>query len=78
MNNDAPRGRPPWTLEEREESFVVLDADGRPLYHVNFRRPSHKPDALDRMTRDEAIKVAQPLLRLPELLKAEKRRKPDG
>lgn len=72
MVNDTPRGRTPWTMEEREDSFAILDADGRLLYQVFFRRDYHKPDALDRMTRDEALKVVQPLLRLPELLRIER------
>lgn len=78
MSNDTPRGRPPWTLADREDCFVILDADGRDLYQINFIRPYHRPDALDRMSWDEALKVAKPLLRLPELLRAEKQRKSDG
>ena len=72
---DALRGRLPWAIVEHEECFVILDADGRSLYQIPFRRDLNKPDPLDRMSWDEALKVARPLLRLPELLKLEKRAK---
>jgi hypothetical protein len=56
---DKPRGRPPWELEERENCFVINDTDGRPLYSIYFyRREPPVPHVQDRMSWDEALRLA--------------------
>lgn len=74
--SDKPRGRAPWSMEQREESFVILDADGRELFLVPYRKPYHKPN--DRMKQDEALKFVRAVLRLPELLRAGGKRETDA
>lgn len=73
---DTPRGRLPWQLEERQDNFVIKDADGRPLYSIDFyRREPPVPNPLDLMSWDEALRLARALLELPELRKL---RRDDG
>jgi hypothetical protein len=67
---DKPRGRLPLELEERENCFVINDADGRPLYSIYFyRREPPVPNPLDRMSWDEALRLARAMCELPELRK---------
>ena len=67
---DKPRGRLPWELEEQEDCFVIQDADGRPLYSIYFyRKEPPVPNPLDRMSRDEALRLARAMRGLPELRK---------
>lgn len=75
MDADKPRGRTPWQLAELEDCYEVRDADGRPLLSVHFyRRQRPSPNTLDRMSREEALKIVQAVLKLPELLRREKAR----
>jgi hypothetical protein len=65
---DTPRGRPPWEIEQREDCFVILDADRRPLYSIFFyKRDPPVPNPLDRMSWDEALRLTRALLELPGL-----------
>jgi hypothetical protein len=74
MDDDRPRGRPPWQLAELEDRFEIRDADNRPLMSIRFYRKARpEPNTLDLMSWDEALKVAQAAMKLPELLRREKR-----
>lgn len=69
--DDKPRGRLPWEIEERDNCFVINDADGRPLYSIYFYRSKEAPvpNPQDRMSWDEALKLARAMRELPELRK---------
>jgi hypothetical protein len=65
---DTPRGRVPWQISKEEDCLVIQDADGRPLYSIKFyQRDPPVPNPLDRMSWDEALKLARALLELPKL-----------
>ena len=66
-----PRRLPaPWRVVEHSESFVVEDANGRPLAYVYFEDGEPLPRSLmNRLTSDEAWRVASNIAKLPDLLK---------
>lgn len=76
--SDRPRGRTPWEIEQREDCFVILDADRRPLYSIFFYKGDEPPvpNPLDRMSWDEALRLARAILELPELRKLKRRTEP--
>jgi len=49
---------PPWSIEERQESFVVTDANGQHVAYVYFEDESQRRLSMKRLTRDEAFLIA--------------------
>ena len=65
-----PRRLPaPWRVVEHSESFVVEDANGRPLAYVYFEDEPVRRGLMNRLTSDEAWRVASNIAKLPDLLK---------
>lgn len=64
----ARRFPTPWTVDECTQSFIVRDADGFPVAYVYFTDYEQRAAVTDRMSRDEARRIAANMARLPEPL----------
>jgi hypothetical protein len=51
----ARRFPPPWSIEERTESFIVKDANGQQLAYLYFEDEPQRQMSMKRLSRDEAF-----------------------
>jgi len=58
----------PWTVQERSTCFVVHDKTSQPLAYIHFEDKSGRLSAINQLTRDEALRIAVNIAKLPELL----------
>lgn len=62
----------PWRIEERGESFQVMDSAGRQLAFVYFEDEPIRRDMTKRLSKYDARRMAEQILRLPELIAIER------
>jgi hypothetical protein len=64
----APRRfPPPWSIEERQESFIVKDANGQQLAYLYFEDEPQRQMSMKRLSRDEAFLIAVNIAKLPSV-----------
>jgi hypothetical protein len=59
---------PPWRIEERRESYIVMDAMGKPLAYVYFEDNPQRQMITERVSKDDAWQLARAITRIPALL----------
>jgi hypothetical protein len=63
----ARRFPPPWSIEERQESFIVKDANGQAFAYVYFEDEPQRAMSMHRISRDEARRIAVNFAKLPSV-----------
>ena len=56
---------PPWTVEEQDACFVVIDRSGQKLAYVYFEEEPGRRSAAKLLTKDEARRIAVNMAKLP-------------
>jgi len=68
-NPTRPRRLPaPWSVEEIPAGFKVVDADGKSLAYVYGEDYETRRQVGNKLTMDEARRVARAIAKLPKLL----------
>jgi hypothetical protein len=62
---------PPWSIEERQESFIVKDANGQALAYLYFEDEPQRQMSMKRLSRDEAFLLAVNIAKAAKLAAAD-------
>ena len=57
----------PWTVVELHEAFRIVDANGMHLAYVHYDEDSKRRDRNNRMSKDEARRIAITMAAAPDL-----------
>jgi hypothetical protein len=55
---------PPWSIEERQESFIVKDTNGWQITYLYFEDEPQRQKSMKRLSRDEAFLIAVNIAKL--------------
>jgi hypothetical protein len=69
MECDVKPFSKPWKLVEHDEPFEVRDSASRPLAFVYFSDDPDRWNFMRRLSTEDARRMAQQILRLPELVR---------
>ena len=69
MPSSPRRFPPPWTVEELDACFVVIDSAEQKLAYVYFEEESGRRSAAKVLTKDEARRIAANIPKLTDLLR---------
>ena len=69
MPSSPRRFPPPWTVEELDACFVVIDSAEQKLAYVYFEEESGRRSAAKLLTKDEARRIAANIPKLTDLLR---------
>jgi hypothetical protein len=71
LSGMAPRRRypPPWRIQENDESYVVLDANGQRLAFIYFEDEPVRQSTMKRIGKADAWQLARAITRIPGLLR---------
>jgi hypothetical protein len=61
------RFSPPWSIEERQESFIVKDANGQQIAYLYFEDEPQRQMSVKPLSRDEALLIAVNIAKLPSV-----------
>jgi hypothetical protein len=75
MIESRRRFTPPWDFEDNGACFIICDSNGQALSYVYNENEPGRRAAANLLTRDEARRIALNIVRLPDLLGAER---PEG
>jgi hypothetical protein len=64
----ARRFPPPWSIEELEACFIVKDSADQKVAFVYFEEEPGRRSAAKLLTKDEALRIAANIAKLPELV----------
>jgi hypothetical protein len=62
---------PPWRIEERRKSYIVMDSLCKPLAYVYSEDHPQRQMITERISKDDAWQLARAITRIPGLLRRE-------